>query len=453
MKLQNFLLMLALATAAGQATADQIEIRLGSNSPLFFPNGATVEIPVRVTTISTTGDPADASQLAGLDFRFFFDNSLLELDTLTVSPTTSSWTMAYNPNGSVVQVSMATANPLDVVTSPQDVISVRFQVKTLVGESSFGFYTYPYAPQAFDINLYQIGVTPTSTQYFTGCRKGDPNRDGQFNSADGIVTLLAAVELSQLAEVDSCAADMNENGMIDAGDGVLVLQKAVGLIPKTSVKSAPASVSLTRGPAPYSVSIELAGCAGLSATLRFEESLTFESDQLLVAGFMRALNSNNPGEVRIATAGAQTRSGALHMFFSPPSSAATVSIADITAFDENGMPMLVDIGNEAVILAGETTGVPPTPSRVARLLPAIPNPFNPRTEVRFYLATAGRATIGIYDLAGRNIWNLSQYVEGGFHSVTWDGRDSNGNEMAAGVYAVRLSTSGTSDSQKIVLLK
>ncbi|NMD12194.1 MAG: T9SS type A sorting domain-containing protein [Candidatus Cloacimonetes bacterium] len=41
----------------------------------------------------------------------------------------------------------------------------------------------------------------------------------------------------------------------------------------------------------------------------------------------------------------------------------------------------------------------------------------------------------------------------GKHSLNWDGTDSNGAQLASGVYIYRLSTGKTSASRKMILLK
>jgi hypothetical protein len=37
--------------------------------------------------------------------------------------------------------------------------------------------------------------------------------------------------------------------------------------------------------------------------------------------------------------------------------------------------------------------------------------------------------------------------------LTWDGRDSSGREVAAGVYFVRLEAAGVNETKKITLLR
>jgi hypothetical protein len=88
------------------------------------------------------------------------------------------------------------------------------------------------------------------------------------------------------------------------------------------------------------------------------------------------------------------------------------------------------------------------------LLPNVPNPFNPRTEMRFDLAQEGRAKLSIYSLEGRLVRTLvNGTMSAGRHALAWDGRDNNGNSVASGVYLMRLDAFNESASRKIVLAK
>ncbi len=93
-----------------------------------------------------------------------------------------------------------------------------------------------------------------------------------------------------------------------------------------------------------------------------------------------------------------------------------------------------------------------------RLDHARPNPFNPVTTIDFSLATDGRATIRVFDAAGRVVRTLvDSPVEAGEHSAVWDGTTDAGHRAASGVYFVKMETAGHTDAfratRKLVLLK
>ncbi|MGQ0720069.1 MAG: FlgD immunoglobulin-like domain containing protein [Candidatus Eiseniibacteriota bacterium] len=66
----------------------------------------------------------------------------------------------------------------------------------------------------------------------------------------------------------------------------------------------------------------------------------------------------------------------------------------------------------------------------------------------------GAATVSVYDLAGRRIRSLvASESTAGRHLLSWDGRDGDGANVAAGVYFVRLQAAGVHESKKITLLR
>jgi hypothetical protein len=91
---------------------------------------------------------------------------------------------------------------------------------------------------------------------------------------------------------------------------------------------------------------------------------------------------------------------------------------------------------------------------VGRLLPAVPNPFNPRTTIRYELTRADQIELAVYDLAGRLVRVLTTGArEVGEHTATWDGRDGQGGETAAGVYLVVLRGKDFVESRTVTLVK
>ncbi len=83
-----------------------------------------------------------------------------------------------------------------------------------------------------------------------------------------------------------------------------------------------------------------------------------------------------------------------------------------------------------------------------------PNPFNPRTTIRFALPAPGHTTVAVYGLDGRRVATL---VDGdlpaGEHRTTWDGRDSRGQAVASGTYVYRLEGAGVVATRRMVLVK
>jgi hypothetical protein len=100
----------------------------------------------------------------------------------------------------------------------------------------------------------------------------------------------------------------------------------------------------------------------------------------------------------------------------------------------------------------DAPGLPGAPTD--RIAGVAPNPFNPRTTVRYELAAAGAVELDVLDLAGRRVRTLvSGMRTAGLHAAAWDGRDASGRSCAAGAYFVRLRAGAGTDIRKITLVK
>lgn len=95
------------------------------------------------------------------------------------------------------------------------------------------------------------------------------------------------------------------------------------------------------------------------------------------------------------------------------------------------------------------------PSRAA-LLASHPNPFSSTTNVSFAVpAGSPRAVrVGIYDVSGRLVRLLQDgMIAAGVHARPWDGRDTSGQAVSAGVYLTRFEIGGESLTQKVVRMR
>ena len=78
-----------------------------------------------------------------------------------------------------------------------------------------------------------------------------------------------------------------------------------------------------------------------------------------------------------------------------------------------------------------------------------PNPFNPLTTISFFLPVGGLVEITVYDVLGQRVkMILNEMLEGGDHSVPFDGSD-----LASGIYFFQLRTQSTVKIGKMVLVR
>ncbi len=103
----------------------------------------------------------------------------------------------------------------------------------------------------------------------------------------------------------------------------------------------------------------------------------------------------------------------------------------------------------------DCTGVPEWEGERAYASENFPNPFNPRTAIRYTVASPGGSVrLTVYDLRGRKVRTLVDEEKGeGEYLVVWRGRDDAGRELGSGVYFYRMEIGDYQVERKMVLLK
>lgn len=88
---------------------------------------------------------------------------------------------------------------------------------------------------------------------------------------------------------------------------------------------------------------------------------------------------------------------------------------------------------------------------------AWPNPFSAGQHGYFKVQSeevSGNVSLEILDLSGKRVFLATQQVLiGGFASFAWDGRDSNGKYLSAGMYLYRLSDAQHSFSERLMIME
>ena len=120
------------------------------------------------------------------------------------------------------------------------------------------------------------------------------------------------------------------------------------------------------------------------------------------------------------------------------------------ASDHGGVFVLLNQGSHATAVASEAA----TPTAFA-LGANYPNPFNPATTIPLAVpAGAKNVDLTIYNVLGqpmRQVWTGP--LSAGEHRLTWDGRDAQGQPVAAGVYVYRLQVDEQTRTRKMVKLE
>ena len=89
-----------------------------------------------------------------------------------------------------------------------------------------------------------------------------------------------------------------------------------------------------------------------------------------------------------------------------------------------------------------------------RLGPVTPNPFMGSTVISYTVPAASHVSLSIYNVNGQLVRTVVDgSMEAGVHRAAWDGRDSNENQVARGVYFCRMTAGEFTATEKIVLLQ
>ena len=83
-----------------------------------------------------------------------------------------------------------------------------------------------------------------------------------------------------------------------------------------------------------------------------------------------------------------------------------------------------------------------------------PNPFNPSTTILYDLPKSTRVVLKVYDLLGQEVRTLvDEKKKPGFHTVYWDGKNKNVQDVASGIYLYRLEAESFTKTRKALLLR
>lgn len=78
-----------------------------------------------------------------------------------------------------------------------------------------------------------------------------------------------------------------------------------------------------------------------------------------------------------------------------------------------------------------------------------PNPFNPSTVIQFQIPEAGKVSLKVYDVTGREIKTLiNEYIQPGYFEANFEGAG-----LSSGVYFYELKVNNYRQSRKMILLK
>jgi len=133
------------------------------------------------------------------------------------------------------------------------------------------------------------------------------------------------------------------------------------------------------------------------------------------------------------------------------------------AFAGSGLPGISYAGEDGrniyydniwFVGADEGDGAARVRTPVLMLSQNFPNPFHSSTSIMYCLPQRGRASVRVYDTAGRLVRTLFDGIQEARTQVAvWDGRTTSGGEAPAGIYICRLEDRAGALSRKLVLTR
>ena len=122
-----------------------------------------------------------------------------------------------------------------------------------------------------------------------------------------------------------------------------------------------------------------------------------------------------------------------------------VELSSEISFEINGI-----VGNDIEPVLLKTNQLPTE----FGLLQNYPNPFNPSTVISYQLLDNSEVRLDVYNIQGQLIKTLvNTNLEVGYHTITWDGTNLNGESVASGVYFYSIQSDGFSSVKKMLLIK
>jgi unsaturated rhamnogalacturonyl hydrolase len=145
-----------------------------------------------------------------------------------------------------------------------------------------------------------------------------------------------------------------------------------------------------------------------------------------------------------------------------PSSSQPVTYDSVPNFEDFGLGAFLLAGAEVYKLIGNTTAVGDATADQSSTLPAkmvlnpaYPNPFNSSTAITYTLPDEATVSLAVYDSLGQKVHTIvgNSRQSAGAHNASWNGADDGGQQVASGIYIVRLQIGPKIKTRKVMLIR
>lgn len=470
------------ATSGAQSVTVIVEgfdedVLFTTSSEEFMPSGGVpgldeVIVPINVVTEKV---------LYGIQFDMTFDADYFELDSIFTSDRTQGWQIYDNADiepGNLRVLAFGLSNDSMVAGSTSATMYMAFTVDEFA------------MPGCYDLNIFDgwesIDPDPSVpslelvTQSGILCVDmwGDVNLDRRVNVADLVSVVAYIIGNYDLTKRQYAAGDMIVNDSVNVVDLVGIINTIIGLpLPENSAP-APlddnfATLKVWHNEIPDAgIQAEAAveaslptNIAGVELEVRYNPGavqmmppyLTAASDEMVIyysdngTGTMRVLlHSEHPWNE-----GELIPEGLADIIRLP-----FISRVPIAADDDRQVRIV-----RAAMSTGAAKGVRVEGINTDPILPDHfelyqnrPNPFNPTTNIDFYIdgssVGADDVKLEVFNILGQTVKTLiDEPLPPGQYSIIWDGTDIDGKKVASGIYLYRLKVGDADKTKKMVLLK
>ena len=311
-----------------------------------------------------------------------------------------------------------------------------------------------------------------------GC---DLNGDGVSNIGDIVKLVQCALGPrggSSCPDSIAARADCNADGVIDVGDVICCVRKILSAAPLGGEPAPAGSGTPVRigfaGPVQWVTPTEgrtvieidpPAGMGGIQFTvdarrapahvreLRLLEALPGDRLESMVLNYGDDIVSSGTAVAMIYMERSDPRPAGpirVELVLDPSYGTDTnrgIALISPLGATASGEPM-------ATALGASTAEVPVSPALTPAVLPARPNPFAAETRITFALPSPSRATLRVYDVAGRLVKTLAEGVfPAGVNPLIWNGEDDAGRTVRSGIYFLKLEAAGMTRTGRLLRLR
>jgi hypothetical protein len=422
------------------------------NSPLLFR--AIGLVGQAVAILKTSGDNQSKSILESLDQPFVV--TITDVGGNPVPGIKVDFAIDSIPAGSRQQSLSVTLTSTDSNGQASTVLTAGTQAGTyVVAANSAGL----------------LG-SPTSFRSRATVLYGDPNNDGAVNIADLTTVIDAILHRVQLGEADSIRADVNRDGVIDVRDAVAMLNGllhgtwdtvAVGSGTLAEVERAAGKLKMSNIGKPAGVPSHLANdiraefdvtpnglrfnlsndvpVKGIQIVMRLRNHTALQKPDLIFdrAEVMQVPLDDTLGLLHIVVYNGANEiidQGSGSIFRLP------VVLADTGDFDVRAV-IVSTIDNQGISIPFSKVNASGKYPNAYVLEQNYPNPFNNETKIQFVVpdmaGTLASVLVQIYDITGQKVATVvNGSYESGRYTVTWRGTNDQGQQLASGIYLLRL---------------